>query len=266
MFDKRIKQLGSYAIVKKICIFFATFAVTLTVMGGTFGFKSGGGVPAAGVVYAAVQDSGVKKAEVRQTSTEAFKAEKYKIGENVLKAIEVEIGTKDGTEAAGTKRKSTNTPQKDKGARAKEFVYSENIPMSYELQEYTYRKCAERGLEYELVLAIMWRESRFNADAVNVNANGTVDSGIMQINDVNKKWLQDHYGIEDLMDPYQNIDAGTAMLGTLTQKHGEHKAMMAYQYGEIGMRRKLSQGRTTSVAIEAAYRQRDYYKKLIASV
>jgi soluble lytic murein transglycosylase-like protein len=135
--------------------------------------------------------------------------------------------------------------------------------MSYELQEYTYQKCEERGLEYELVLAVMWRESRFDADAVNVNVNGTQDNGIMQINDVNKAWLNERWGIEDLMDPYQNIDAGTAMLGGLTDKYGAHRAMLAYQYGEAGMARKLANGVTTSTAIEKAYRQREVYKELL---
>jgi soluble lytic murein transglycosylase-like protein len=143
------------------------------------------------------------------------------------------------------------------------FVYSDKIPMSYELQEYTYQKCEERGLEYELVLAVIWRESRFDASAVNVNKNGTQDSGIMQINDVNKAWLSERWGIEDLMNPYQNIDAGTAMLGGLTDKYGAHRAMLAYQYGEAGMARKLASGVTTSAAIEKAYKQREVYKELL---
>jgi soluble lytic murein transglycosylase-like protein len=157
-------------------------------------------------------------------------------------------------------------PAQDRQAvQAGGFVYSDKIPMSYELQEYTYRKCEERGLEYELILAVMWRESRFNTDAVNVNVNGTQDSGIMQINDVNKGWLSERWGIEDLMDPYQNIDAGTAMLGGLTDKYGEHRAMLAYQYGETGMARKLANGVTTSAAIEKAYKQREVYKELLAT-
>jgi soluble lytic murein transglycosylase-like protein len=147
-------------------------------------------------------------------------------------------------------------------AQAGGFVYSDKIPMSYELQEYTYQKCEERGLEYELVLAVIWRESRFDAGAVNVNKNGTQDSGIMQINDVNRAWLSER-GIEDLMDPYQNIDAGTAMLGGLTDKYGAHMAMLAYQYGEAGMARKLANGVTTSTAIEKAYKQREVYKELL---
>ena len=41
-----------------------------------------------------------------------------------------------------------------------------DLPLSEELQRYTYNRCQELGLEYEMVLAIMWRESRFQPTAV----------------------------------------------------------------------------------------------------
>jgi hypothetical protein len=136
------------------------------------------------------------------------------------------------------------------------FVFSEKIPLSRELQEYTFAQCLENGLSYELVLALMWRESRFQITAVGYNQNGTQDSGVMQINDVNRGWLLSELGITDLMDPRQNIAAGTAMLGRLTEKYGEHNALMAYQYGEAGMQRKLEQGVISNEQIEALYAKR----------
>jgi len=144
------------------------------------------------------------------------------------------------------------------------FIYSDVIPMSYELQAYTYEKCVQRGLEYPLVLAVIWRESRFRADAVNVNRNGTRDSGIMQINDVNRGWLYEQHGIDNLMDPYQNINAGTAMLGAFTHKYGPHYALLAYQFGEAGMKQRVGRGQTTHSLIEMVYRQRDYYRQFVS--
>ena len=144
------------------------------------------------------------------------------------------------------------------------FVYSEAIPMSYELQAYTYEKCVQRGLEYPLVLALIWRESRFQTNAVNVNRNGTRDNGIMQINDVNKGWLYEQLGIDNLMDPYQNIDAGTAMLGALMDKYGLHFALIAYQFGESGMKQRVGRGQTTHSLIDAIYSQRDYYRGIVS--
>ena len=139
--------------------------------------------------------------------------------------------------------------------------------MSRELQEFTYQRCQELGLEYELVLALMWRESHFRVDAVGYNSNGTRDSGIMQINDVNKSWLSDRYGVTDLMDPYQNIIAGTAMLAEYMETYQDETiALMAYNYGKAGMQQKVSQGITTSQHVKAALEQRDTFKEMIGNV
>lgn len=144
-----------------------------------------------------------------------------------------------------------------------EFVYSPDIPLSYALQHYTYQACVEAELEYELVLALMWRESRFQTDAINVNTNGTKDSGIMQINDVNKEWLEEQHGIDDLLDPVQNIDAGIIMLQTFVEKYGIHDALMAYQYGEEGMKRQIERGVTTNDLIKKLMVQRNVYVELL---
>lgn len=143
------------------------------------------------------------------------------------------------------------------------FVYCPTISLSEELQQYTYDKCQEHGLNYTVVLALMWRESRFNASAVGYNSNGTRDNGLMQINDVNKSWLQKEYGITNLMDPYQNIDAGTAMLGAMVAKYGDHDALMAYQYGEAGMKVKQSQGITTNNQIQQLYVKSEEFQELL---
>jgi len=157
--------------------------------------------------------------------------------------------------------------QPDENSGKAGFVYLEDIPMSRELQEYTYGRCEELGLEYELVLAIMWRESRFQTDAVGYNSNGTKDNGIMQINDVNREYLEKTYGITNLMDPYQNIQAGTAMLAEYMKQYGDEKAvLMAYHLGEAGMQRKMAEGVTTNSSVITALSMRDSYKQMIQSV
>ena len=138
-------------------------------------------------------------------------------------------------------------------ATKSDFVYMPQLELSEELQRYTYEKCMEEKIDYTLVLALMWRESRFKVDAVGYNSNGTKDNGLMQINDVNRAWLARDHGINDLLDPHQNIAAGTGILGQLTDRHGMHNALMAYQYGESGMKRRLAQGITTNKLIEALY-------------
>lgn len=150
-----------------------------------------------------------------------------------------------------------------KAAVAGGFTYSEDIPLDYTLQEFLYNTCVKRNLEYEFVLALIWRESRFQIDAININTNGTQDSGLMQINDINKEWLKEQYGINNLMDPQQNIEAGTIMLSTFVEKYGEHDALMAYQYGEQGMSKKFQEGVITNDLIRQLVERRNLYRELL---
>lgn len=115
------------------------------------------------------------------------------------------------------------------------FVYSSEIPLSRELQEFTYNRCLEEEISYPVVLSVMWKESSFNPHAVGYNSNGTSDSGIMQINSSNHQRLKHELGLTNLMDAKQNITAGTSMLGDLIQEHGEYFGVMAYKSGEYGM-------------------------------
>lgn len=119
----------------------------------------------------------------------------------------------------------------------------DSIPLEAELQEFTYRRCEEKGLDYEMVLAIMERESRFNPTAI----SATEDYGIMQINQCNHEWLQEELGITDFLDAKQSITAGTEILGRLAAKYDDpQKILMAYNMGEAGAGRLWKEGTTTS--------------------
>ncbi len=120
----------------------------------------------------------------------------------------------------------------DTTVRAAEPTYYD-IPLSKELQLYTYTRCVDYGTadHYELVLAMMWQESNFTPDTI----SKTNDYGIMQINVCNHEWLMDVLGTTNFLDVYQNIDAGTYIISKLLLKYeDEHKALMAYNMGERG--------------------------------
>lgn len=120
----------------------------------------------------------------------------------------------------------------DTEVRAAEPAYYD-IPLSKELQLYTYTRCVDYGIadHYELVLAMMWQESNFTPDTI----SKTNDYGIMQINVCNHEWLMDVLGTTNFLDVRQNIDAGTYIISKLLIKYGdEHKALMAYNMGERG--------------------------------
>ena len=106
-----------------------------------------------------------------------------------------------------------------------------DIPLSKELQEYTFTLCEENDLDYELILAIMEQESDYQERAI----SKTNDYGIMQINKANHRWLHEKLGIDNFLDAEQNIQAGIYMLTDLTHSYGNtHKVLMAYNTGEAG--------------------------------
>lgn len=118
-----------------------------------------------------------------------------------------------------------------------------DIPLSRELQEYTFRLCEENGLDYEMVLALMDQESDYREKAI----SKTNDYGIMQINEVNHEWLKEELGIDDFLEAKQNIRAGIRILAELTAKYEDpHLVLMAYNCGESGAKRLWKQGKTTS--------------------
>lgn len=130
-----------------------------------------------------------------------------------------------------------------------------DIPLSQELQLYTYTKCADLGIaeDYELVLAMMWQESNCSPNLI----SSTNDYGLMQINICNHGWLSEELGITDFLDPYQNIDAGTHIIASLLLKYEDpHMALMAYNYGEAGARSHWNRGTyTSSYSREVAEKQ-----------
>lgn len=136
-----------------------------------------------------------------------------------------------------------------------------DIPLSKELQLYTYTKCEDLGIGnyYELVLAMMWQESDFKPNTI----SKTNDYGIMQINICNHEWLSEELGITDFLDPYQSIDAGTHIIASLLLKYQDlHKALMAYNYGEAGARSHWNRGTyTSSYSREVAGKQEQILNK-----
>ena len=132
----------------------------------------------------------------------------------------------------------------DTEVRAAEPTYYD-IPLSKDLQLYTYNKCVDYGIpdHYELVLAMMWQESNYIADLV----SSTNDYGIMQINSCNHSWLVDLLGPTDFLDASDNINAGVYVISKLLIKYGdEHKALMAYNMGEHGASLNWQAGNYTS--------------------
>lgn len=133
------------------------------------------------------------------------------------------------------------TPEPTAPAEPAATIY--DIPLSEELQEFTFNRCRDAGLDYELVLALMGHESSYQATAT----SATNDYGIMQINQCNHAWLTEALGITDFLDAEQNITAGTEILARLAERYNDpHQLLMAYNMGEAGAKKLWTKGIYTS--------------------
>jgi hypothetical protein len=93
-------------------------------------------------------------------------------------------------------------------------IYNPDVPMPKEHQEYLYKLCEEKGLDYKQTLAVIQHESVFDPNATNV----TNDFGYFQINQINHETLASKLQTaNDPFDPYVNMQWGTYMLADLYQ-------------------------------------------------
>lgn len=123
--------------------------------------------------------------------------------------------------------------------------------MAISAQAHCYTEAAHlANLHPLLVQAVAKTESEFNANAINVNTNGSIDIGTMQINSSHLGWLK-RYGVtaEGLRkDACLNIKVGTLILAQNIAKYGQNwDAIGAYNVGC----RKLSH--------DECYRRRSAY-------
>lgn len=112
-----------------------------------------------------------------------------------------------------------------------------NIALSENEQKYAYNLCQQYGIQYELFLAIMYKESGFNAYAL----GGGNSYGLCQIHVSNHSMLSARLGVYDFFDPYDNMTAGAYLLSNYfatarSMVSGEDSveayALNAYNMGE----------------------------------
>jgi soluble lytic murein transglycosylase-like protein len=139
--------------------------------------------------------------------------------------------------------------------------YIPQIPLSKELQEYTYDLCRTNNVDYKLLLSIMWEESRFEANKIHINSNHSIDRGLCQVNSCHIPDLKKQ-GITNLLDPYQNIKAGIIVLKPLLLSYGQKSGLVAYGLGIKGMKHAKRKGIYITKAVQNVLKMKDEYDKL----
>ena len=144
-------------------------------------------------------------------------------------------------------------------------VILDEIPLSKELQRYTQSLCKTYQVPYALALAVIEHESGFDTDAMHQNTNGTVDSGLMQLNEIVAAQVEAEYAVTDLMDPKQNLHAGIGILADYLSRHSISDSVMAYINGESGMLRLKAAGISSTEATDEEMVLMDKYEALLGS-
>ncbi len=100
-----------------------------------------------------------------------------------------------------------------------------------EWRDYIEIIAADYNICPELVEAVIERESSWRPDAVNGSC-----IGLMQINPAHHAERMERLGVEDLMDPYDNILVGTDFLAELFREHEDpYAVLMYYNAGTAGL-------------------------------
>jgi len=106
-----------------------------------------------------------------------------------------------------------------------------DCPLDENTQLFIYYLSKGYYIDFPLVMGMIQKESTFQPSIV----SATNDYGLMQINIIHLGWLQEQFGITNLLDPTQNVRAGLYILRSLFEKYEDPaKVLMAYNMGESG--------------------------------
>ena len=123
--------------------------------------------------------------------------------------------------------------EKIEAALVESGYFRDDIPMDYDTQACLRAACEESGVEYELALAVIRRETEYR----NITGDGGNSIGFMQ---VQPRWHGDRMerlGVTDLSDPLSNFRVGCDYLAELLAKYPLEEALTAYNSGSPGKSR-----------------------------
>lgn len=135
----------------------------------------------------------------------------------------------------------------------------EGMTMSYDMQKHIYTVCQEYGVDYWLVMGMIARESRFDAE-IRGYSNGKTYYGYMQVDwgSVNNARKRRNDDTLDPTDPYDNIIIGVDTLSYQIEQVGsEQGGLFAYGVGYAAYCNYVARGIYIDDCTLKAYRYRD---------
>lgn len=141
------------------------------------------------------------------------------------------------------------------------------IPLPYDLQKYTWEISEQYDFSYELILAIMQVESKFDIKAISYNDTSL---GLMQLNKNTYPWIAEKLEIEDfnVFKAKHNIHAAIWYLDYIrnywrqydfSEEELFNMVLLSYNRGIAGSREYMKKHGTDAKYVEMVY---DYKTKL----
>ena len=115
-----------------------------------------------------------------------------------------------------------------------EDVYATfDVPLDYDLQVYIIQTCEELNIDAAVVMAMIFFESSYQADAI---GDGGDSLGLMQIQERWHKERMERLDVTNLLNPYQNVTVGIDFLAELIDEYDGNieKALICYNTGRAG--------------------------------
>lgn len=138
---------------------------------------------------------------------------------------------------------------------------------SLDLKKYTEQVCDEYNVDYSLALGVIYNESRFKSGLTHLNTNGTIDYGLMQINEVNFKYLNKTLGItsmNQLLDDRVGIKCGIHLLAYHKDATGnDSAALLRYQVGEGTYKKYIKRCKYTNDTHGRVWQYRNIYHEYL---
>ena len=125
-----------------------------------------------------------------------------------------------------------------------------DVPLSEELQSHIFEQCEPIGLEPEIVIAVIYKESGYRHDVVGDSGRSF---GLMQIQSMWHVGRMEELGCDDLLDPFDNVTVGIDILGDLMESGADEGkpiewVLMAYNGGASYADTLMAEGRVSDYA------------------
>ena len=170
----------------------------------------------------------------RQTAQAEPETEVQEIEEAAAVPLSAAVEPPKGEDHPDVPDRSEPVPDADEHERieaalVEQGYFREDIPLSFEEQDFLHTACEEFAIQYELAVAVIWKETNFR----NIMGDSGKSYGYMQIKKGCHENRMAELGVTDLMDPYSNFRVGCHYLAELLEKYDGNveMALMAYNAG-----------------------------------